>query len=89
VTGWSTDLAAEEFRSLLPNRALLESLAQKTGGQVLAPGDLESFVRDLPHRRAPVTETWSRPIWHTPWVFLFALGCFVTEWGLRRWKGLA
>jgi uncharacterized membrane protein len=89
ITGWSTDLAAEEFRSLLPNRALLESLAQKTGGSVLTPGELNSFVHDLPARRAPVTEMWSRPLWHTPWVFLFALACFVTEWGLRRWKGLA
>jgi hypothetical protein len=89
VTGWSTDLAAEEFRSLLPNRALLEALAQKTGGQVLTPDNLPSFVSELPARHAPVTETWSRPIWHTPWMFIFALGCFVGEWGLRRWKGLA
>jgi hypothetical protein len=87
--GWSTDLAAAEFRSLIPNRALMETLANKTGGQVLTPEQIESFVRDLPMRRAPVTETWTRPLWHTPAMFLFALACFVAEWGLRRWKGLA
>jgi hypothetical protein len=87
--GWSTDLAAAEFRSLTPNRALMETLAQKTGGQVLAPDQLDAFARDLPSRRVPVTETWTRPLWHTPAMFLFALACFVGEWGLRRWKGLA
>ena len=87
--GWSTDLAAAEFRSLTPNRALMESLATKTGGQVVTPDQLDAFVRELPARRAPVTETWTRPIWHTPALFLFALACFVAEWGMRRKKGLA
>lgn len=88
-TGWSTDFAAAEFRSLVPNRALMESLANKTGGQVLSPAQLPAFARELPAKRAPVTETWTQPLWHTPLVFLFSLGCFVAEWGLRRWKGLA
>ena len=87
--GWSTDLAAAEFRTLTPNRALMESLATQTGGEVVAPEKLDEFVRELPARRAPVTEMWTRPIWHTPAMFLFALACFVAEWGLRRRKGLA
>jgi hypothetical protein len=33
-------------------------------------------------------EAWTFPIWHTPAMFAFALACFVSEWGLRRWKGL-
>jgi hypothetical protein len=37
----------------------------------------------------PITETWSYPIWHTPFLFIFALGCLISEWGLRRAKGLA
>jgi hypothetical protein len=28
-----------------------------------------------------------RPLWHTPWLFLLALACFLGEWGLRRQKG--
>ena len=89
VTGWTTDLASAEFRDLTPNRALMEQLARQTGGEVIAPEQLEAFARGLPSKRAPVTETWTRPLWHTPWMLLFALGCFVGEWGLRRWKGLA
>jgi uncharacterized membrane protein len=89
VTGWTSDMAAAEFRDLQPNRALMEQLARQTGGRVLAPDELEAFAKELPAKRAPVNETWTRPLWHTPWMFLFALACLVGEWGLRRWKGLA
>ena len=87
--GWTSDLAAAEFRDLKPNRALMEQLARQTGGEVLAPEDLAAFARRLPTERAPVTETWTHPLWHTPWMMLFAFACLVGEWGLRRWKGLA
>jgi uncharacterized membrane protein len=86
--GWTSDPAADEFRSLKPNRALLESIARRTGGEVVAMEDLRNFVRRLPTRGAPITETTSEPLWRQPAVFLFVLTCFVTDWGIRRWKGL-
>jgi uncharacterized membrane protein len=88
AAGWTSDPAAEEFRSLKPNRALLQNLAQRTGGEIVALPDLQKFVRKLPERHSPVMETWSYPLWHQPAVLLFALGCFVAEWGIRRWKGM-
>jgi uncharacterized membrane protein len=88
-TGWTTDLAAEEFRSLKPNRALLETIAKQTGGEVIAAGKLADFAASLPNRKAPVTESWTYPLWHTPLIFAFALACFIAEWGLRRFRGLA
>jgi uncharacterized membrane protein len=88
-SGWTTDLPAAEYRDLKPNRAAMEQLARQTKGKVLAPADLEAFVRDLPSIAAPVKEIWTRPLWHTPWMLLAALSCLVLEWGLRRWKGLA
>jgi len=87
--GWSADPAAEEFRSLQPNRALLESLARQTGGEVISMNNLAAFADKLPGKGAPVTETVTTPLWHKPLVFLLALACFASEWGLRRWKGLA
>ena len=87
--GWTSDPAAEEFRSLRPNRALLEGLAKRSGGELVAAASLEAFATALPNRKAPITESWSSPLWHQAGVFLFALVCFVAEWGLRRWKGLA
>jgi uncharacterized membrane protein len=86
--GWSTDPVGEEFRSLKPNIALLEDLARRSGGQVLDAGQLERFARGLPQRQAPVMEAWTQPAWHSPWLFLLALACFVTEWGLRRRNGM-
>ena len=87
--GWSSDPAAEEFRSLKPNRALLEEIARKTGGEVIESDRLEAFVASLPQRKVPISESWTLPLWHQPIVFLFALACFIGEWGLRRWKGMA
>ena len=88
ATGWTSDPAAEEFKSLKPNRALLENLAKKTGGEIVALADLDNFVKKLPERRSPVMESWSRPLWHTPIVLVVALAGFVVEWGSRRWKGM-
>ncbi|HEX5398240.1 MAG TPA: glutamine amidotransferase [Verrucomicrobiae bacterium] len=88
AAGWTSDPAVAEFRALKPNRALLETIAKKTGGQIVSLSDLNSFVRSLPARHAPITETWSEPLWDKPVVFLLALACFVAEWGIRRWKGL-
>jgi hypothetical protein len=87
--GWASEPLADEFRSLQPNRALLETIARQTGGEVITPEKLASFVSTLKTRRAPVQETISTPIWDKPVVFLFALGCFIAEWGLRRMRGLA
>ncbi len=86
--GWVSDLAAEEFRSLTPNAALLEQIAKKTGGEVIAAKDLESFVKRLPALRAPVMESYAQPLWHTPVLFAFALACLIAEWGLRRTGGM-
>ncbi len=86
--GWTSDPAADEFRSLKPNRALLETIARRTGGEVVAMEDLRNFVRRLPERGAPITETTTEPLWRRPVVFLFVLVCFITDWGIRRWRGL-
>lgn len=88
TTGWSANPAAEEFRSLQPNRALLENLARTTGGKLIDPAGLARLARDLPQRQAPVMETWVAPAWHNPWLFLLALGLLIAEWGIRRRKGL-
>lgn len=78
-----------EFRALVPNLALMDDIAKRTGGEVVSPDRLEALVRKMPERRAPVNETVTEPLWHTPWVFLIALAFFLGEWGLRRKFGLA
>jgi hypothetical protein len=88
-TGWTTNLATTEYRDLRPNLAAMELLAKQTGGRVLKPSELAEFASRLPSERAPVMETWTQPLWHTPWVMLAALACFIFEWTLRRRSGLA
>jgi hypothetical protein len=87
--GWSADPAAEEYKSIKPNRALLENIARQTGGEVISMNNLAAFAEKLPSKGAPVTETVTTPLWHKPLVFLVALACFAAEWGLRRRKGMA
>ncbi len=91
-TGWAAELDALEFKSIKTNRPLLEKIAQQTGGKVIEIDDLESFVRDLPRKDVPVSETWTRPLWDMPGisqiVFILVLLCFAGEWALRRWKGI-
>jgi hypothetical protein len=87
--GWASEPLADEFRSLQPNRALLENLARQTGGELITPDKLSSFVGSLKSKRAPILDTVSKPIWDQPLVFLFALACFLGEWYLRRMRGLA
>ena len=87
--GWAENAAADEFKRLEPNRALLESLASATGGEVLAPGDLKKFAQRLPTLDVPETRTRTRALWHTPFLFLLVLGCFAAEWILRRRAGMA
>jgi uncharacterized membrane protein len=88
-TGWTAEPAADEFRRLQANRALLEELAEATGGEVIELSGLQQFVSNLPNRRIPITEPWIYPLWHQAGVFLFAAACLIGEWGLRRLKGLA
>jgi len=73
--------------NILPGRSQRTCFHQV--GQAKPPSDKIELAASLPHRNVPITETWTTPFWHQPAVFLFALLCFVAEWGLRRWKGLA
>lgn len=78
---------AAEFARLGPDPSLLNRLAEATGGEVLRPGELSRLPGLLGELDLPVVEVRQRPLWHTPWLFLIALACFLGEWGLRRRKG--
>lgn len=86
-TGWTSDPAADEFAQVTPNRQFLEKIAQQTSGEVVSIDGLDAFVRALPNRKAPLTETYTTPLWHQPWVFAAIVACLCADWGLRRWKG--
>lgn len=86
--GWVAEPDRDEFRSLVPNRELLQRIADLSGGELVELTSLDSFVESLDRREVPITETRTFPWWHRWPVFALALSLLVAEWGVRRWKGL-
>jgi hypothetical protein len=70
------------------NRALLEQLAEMTGGQVTPP-DAMAEVIELASLSPEVSETVRRtPLWNR-WMNLWiVVGCLFVEWVVRKHKGL-
>ncbi|KPK76367.1 MAG: hypothetical protein AMJ79_06875 [Phycisphaerae bacterium SM23_30] len=91
-TGFATDLEAEEFSSIEINQPLLNTLAQKTGGRVITPDQLDQLARDLPRQETPLMEMQIKPLWDLPvlqpLLFVFLLICLLAEWTIRRRRGL-
>ncbi|HEY1123929.1 MAG TPA: hypothetical protein VGE67_20085 [Haloferula sp.] len=89
TTGWVVNALQDEYLALKPDMDAMSRLATATGGRVLSPDGLDDFVKSLDELPVPITETRSEPLWHSPWWLAAALGCFIGEWALRRWKKLA
>ncbi|MGO9471405.1 MAG: glutamine amidotransferase [Isosphaeraceae bacterium] len=87
--GWVAQPAADEFARLEPDKDFLSTIAAKTHGELVDGQRLAAFVSGLPLRNAPITETWTSPLWHHPLYLIAALFCLAAEWGLRRKSGLA
>ncbi|MPZ17045.1 MAG: hypothetical protein GEV06_03890 [Luteitalea sp.] len=70
------------------NDAVLERLAESTGGRLLGANELAQ----LPALIAASTSSsgvWvQRELWHNPWTFLLVAALLCTEWALRRRWGL-
>ena len=88
-SGWVSEPAVNEFRSLQPNREFLASLAKSTGGELIEMNQLDSLANSFDNREVPITETRTEPWWHRGWIFTAAIGLLVVEWGARRLWGLA
>jgi hypothetical protein len=86
--GWVVNALRDEYLAIRPDMPAMEQLAATTGGRVLTPAGLDKFVADLKNLPLPVKETRSEPLWNTSAWLLAALGCFIGEWSLRRWKKL-
>jgi uncharacterized membrane protein len=85
--GWVQDPSEAEFSALTANMVEMNQLANKTGGRVLALGELEAFVKQLKNAPNLATEVRIRPLWHTGFVFTLALVCLLVEWLVRRQNG--
>lgn len=87
-TGFSAQPAAREFEAIGVNSQTLEEIAKASGGEVISSSELSEFVTDLPNRKTTISERWTSPYWHQPWIFVLATLLLCAEWGLRRRHGL-
>ena len=78
-----------EFRDPRPDSAQLERLAQAAAGRVIhTPLELAALLTKHPDASVrTVVMRW--PLWDSPLLWLLFLGLLVSEWILRRLKGLA
>ncbi len=88
ATGFVVNAAAEEYSRLQPNVELLERLAARTGGELIAIDDLDSLASRLPFMNVEQTVRRVEPLWHQSLVLIAAFVCLLGEWTYRRWHGL-
>lgn len=78
-----------EFFDAGRRTALLERLAEETGGRFHTPATVGDLPEDLQYTGAGVTLTEERDLWDMPVLFLALVVLVATEWGYRRRRGLA
>ena len=79
----------EEYFDAGQHRALLERVADETGGRYYTPRTAASLPEDIRYTGAGVTLTEERDLWDMPVLFLLLVGLVGAEWALRRRRGLA
>jgi uncharacterized membrane protein len=78
-----------EFFDAGQRRALLERVAEETGGRYYTPATISNLPEDLRYTGSGVTLTEERELWDMPFIFLLLVGLVGCEWGFRRMRGLA
>lgn len=71
------------------NDAVLRRLAERSGGAMIAPDELETLPARIRQAAAsPTARLVERDVWHNGWSFLIICALLGTEWALRRRWGL-
>jgi len=68
--------------------AVLQRLADASGGRFLLADDIDTLAATLGAAVADAAPTTKHDLWHTVWAFVLVLGVVSTEWVLRRQWGL-
>ncbi|MCZ2098361.1 MAG: hypothetical protein LC121_19245, partial [Anaerolineae bacterium] len=83
-------LPDDEWRRPETDHALLADLSERTGGEMLAPADLERLEELLPNRELTVSgEPEVQPLWDRPAVLVVLIVLLTLEWVGRRLIRLA
>ena len=79
----------QELADVSGDRALLEQIAEATGGRCVDLEDVDELPKLIAETRQRQTRVVELPLWDSPYLFLFVLGCFALEWALRKRLGMA
>jgi len=66
----------------------LETLANRTDGEVLPPYRAEQLSKQIPDRSLPVIHSLSEELWYKPIALMLVVGLATVEWLLRKRAGL-
>ena len=78
-----------ELRGAAMQAARLREMASRSGGRFYTPETVSTLPQDIAMSGTGITVKESRDLWDMPVVFLLLMGLLGTEWGYRRWRGLA
>lgn len=80
-------LADDELREPAADHAVLQRLAEATGGRVFAPEEIGTLFKDpalLPKRRVTLINEQSESLWDTPLALIVVITLLTIEWVGRR-----
>jgi uncharacterized membrane protein len=78
-----------ELRGATMQAGHLRELAARSGGKFYTPATVATLPQDIAMSGTGITVKERRDLWDMPAVFLLLMGLLGTEWGYRRWRGLA
>jgi len=78
----------DEFFDAARRTALLERVAEATGGRSYTPETIGDLAEDLQYTGGGVTMVEERDLWDMPILFLVLIGLIGAEWAFRRRRGL-
>ena len=84
VAELSTEAFAAERRT-----SLIERMADETGGRWYTPQTVSALPDDLRFSSGGTTVLEVKDLWDMPLIFMLLIGFVGTEWGYRKWRGLA
>jgi uncharacterized membrane protein len=78
-----------ELRGATMQAARLNDMAARSGGRFYTPATASSLPQDIAMSGSGIVVKERRDLWDMPVIFLLLVGLLGTEWGYRRWRGLA
>lgn len=78
-----------ELRGAAMQADRLKEMASRSGGRFYTPATAGTLADDIAMSGSGIVVQEHRDLWDMPIVFLLLVGLLGTEWGYRRWRGLA